>query len=191
MRGSKGQTGATGCLRALTGGMHSASARAHPCSASLPAGPGGPELQQPPLCRVGDSAAPGRSGSDSRAIPAQTCGCSWPVSLAGLKLPALISAWGPWVSCVPAEHLAQPSHPLCRNSSVQPVFCTHLLAEAAADGSQSKLLTRLPFPRRCVITGSGSEFIQLFAQISSAPFHAAHVTRHTTALSHAAGGPGR
>lgn len=26
------------------------------------AGPGVPELQQPPFCRVGDSAAPGRSG---------------------------------------------------------------------------------------------------------------------------------
>ena len=189
MRGSKGQTGATGCLRALTGGMHSVSARAHPCSASLPAGPGDLGLQQPPLCRVRDSAAPGRSGGDSRAVPAQTRRCSWPISLAGLRPPALISAWGPWVGCVPAEHLARPSHPLCHNRSIQPVFYADLLAEAAADGSQSKLLTRLPFPRQCVITGSGSEFIQLFAQISSAPFHAAHVTRHTTALSHAAGGP--
>lgn len=180
MRGSEGQTGATGCLRALTGGMRSASARAHPCSALLPAGPACPELQQPPLCRVGDSADPVVTAGPSLLRP---------ISLAGPRPLALISAWGSWVGCVPAEHLTLPCHPLCRKSSIQPVSRTPLLAEAAADGSQSKLLTRLPFPRQCVITGSGSEFIQLFTQISSAPFHAAHVTRHTTALSHAAGSP--
>lgn len=141
------------------------------------------------LCWVGDSAAPGRSVWDSRAVPARTCSYPWPISLPGLRPPALISPWGPWGGCVPAEHPARPPHPLCCSSSAQPEFCTHLLAEAGADGSQSELLTRLPVPGRCVITGSGSEFIQLFAQISSAPFHAAHVTRHTTALSHAAGGP--
>lgn len=135
------------------------------------------------------SPGPGRGfgspNGGSRAIPAQTCSCSWHISLAGLRPPPLISAWGPgW-----ALSLAQLSHLLCRNSSTQSIFCTHLLAEAAADRSQSELLTRLPFPRQCVITGSGSEFIQFFAQISSAPFHAAHVTRHTTALSHAAGSP--
>lgn len=94
------------------------------------------------------------------------------------------------MGCVPAEHPARAvTSPSAATARSKLVFCAHLPAEAAAEGSQSKLLTRLPFPRRCVITGSGSEFIQLFAQISSAPFHAAHVTRRTTALSHEAGGP--
>lgn len=44
MKRSKGHTGATGSLRALTGWMHSVSACAHPCSAPLSAGPGDPLL---------------------------------------------------------------------------------------------------------------------------------------------------
>lgn len=127
MRRSQGQTGATGCLRALTGGVHRASARAHPCSASLLDEPRGPELQQPPLCRVGDVAAPVVTAGLSPLRPVAAGGPS-----------AQAHLWGPWLGCVPAEHLVRPWGPLCRTGSVQPVLCPHLAAEAAADGSQSK-----------------------------------------------------
>lgn len=79
VRGSKGQTGATGCLRALSGGMPSVSACAHPCSASLTAGPGGPELQQPLLCQVGirqPPADPVGTAGPSLLRPVAACGPS-------------------------------------------------------------------------------------------------------------------
>lgn len=67
--------GQLGCLRALTGEMHRVSARAHPRSASLLAGPG-----QPPLCWAGDSAAPSHAGGDTsllRPVPARTHEPGW------------------------------------------------------------------------------------------------------------------
>lgn len=157
-----------------------ASARAHPCSTSLPAEPGGPELQQPPLCQAGDVAAPVVTAGLSPLRPVAAGGPSAHAHLSLGALGGLCPCRAPRAPRGVPSAAPAPSSPSCAPTSQQ---------RQLPMGVNQKLLARLPVPRPCVITGSGSEFIQLFAQISSAPFHAAHVTRHTAARSHAAGGP--
>lgn len=95
---------------------------------------------------------------DSGDIPAQPCGAPGPS----------------WVGSDPTDLHARPAHPLAERSR------TPLPAGAAAEGSRAELPSRLPFPGPCVIPGSGSEFIQLLARVSSAPSAAARLTGSVT-----------
>lgn len=115
-------------------------------------------------------------------------GWTWcPGAAVGTSLLSPAAAPDPsWVGSDPTDHRARSAHPLCRHRSLSPA--PRSWQARLPRGARQSSSPASPFPRPCVITGSGSEFIQLLARVSSAPSDAAAVAR-LTALGHAPGGP--